>query len=178
MGIDLSHANEEIFFDMIEVVREEEALGKDVCVYASHSNSRRLCPRPRNLYDYQLEMIKSVGGQVGLLSNRNFIATAEEKDNISQEEKEKKYLEHIKHVASIVGKDNVMIATDDMNFCKDADSEYGEVAIFDYPSVAYDVASLLSREYDYSDIRMIMYDTAKNKIFNKIRDKQNRRGVK
>ena len=178
MGIDLSHANEESFRDMIGFVYSEQALGKDVVVYASHSNSRELCPRPRNLDDYQLEMIKAVGGQVGLLANRNFVVTDDVKEIVTQEEKEDAYLKHIKHVASIVGKDNVMVATDDMNFCSEADSEYGEVAIFNYKTVASDISSVFSREYDCSDVGMIIHDTARNKIFDKIRNKQKRKGVK
>lgn len=177
MGIDLSHANEESFRDMIDVIREEKALGKDVVVYASHSNSRELCGRPRNLHDYQLEMIHEVRGQVGLLANRNFVCDDAEKETVTQEEKENRFLNHIKYVASIVGEDNVMIATDDMNFCKDADSEYGEVAIFDYSEVASCVALMLSQQYDYQMIKTIMYDTAKSKVFNKIR-KNKVRGVK
>lgn len=176
IGIDLSHANEESFSDMIEIIRQEKARGKDVCCYASHSNSRQLCDVKRNLEDYQLKMIKEVDGQVGLLANRNFVVSKEEKLSVSQCDKENRFLDHIKHVASIVGEDNVMIATDDMNFCKDADSEYGEVAIFDYENVASSVAKMLSYEYDYYMINMIMHDTAQNKIFNKIKNK--RRGVK
>lgn len=177
IGIDLSHANETSFNDIIDIIKQEKKLGKDIVVYASHSNSRSLCPVRRNLMDYQLEKIKEVNGQVGLLANRNFVVFGPEKELVSQKQKEDRFLEHVKHVASIVGKDNVMIATDDMNFCSDADSEYGEVAIFDYDKVASCVALTLSKEYDYSDISMIMYNTASNKIFNKIRNNK-RRGVK
>ncbi len=177
LGIDLSHANEESFRDIIDVVKAKQADGVDVCCYASHSNSRSLCPIRRNLTDYQLELIKSVGGQVGLLANRNFVVGLDEQKTASQEKKEFEFLKHIVHVSSIIGKDNIMIATDDMNFCKDVDSEYGEVAIFDYSTVAQSISILLAKKYDLSDIMMIMNGTAQNKIFDRINNNKNR-GVK
>jgi len=175
MGIDLSHANEETFSNMIDVILKQKELCKDIVVYASHSNSRELCSETRNLYDYQLEMIKKVDGLVGVFLHRNFVVGRKYKNIVSQREKEIKYLAHIKHVKSIIGDDNIMIATDDMNFCKDADSEYGEVAIFDYAKVASCVSLLLSEEYDDLEVRKIMYENAKGKVFDKIKNK--RRGV-
>lgn len=172
MGIDLSHANEESFSDMIDVILEQKKLGKDIVVYASHSNSREICPETRNLYDYQLNMIKKVDGLVGVFLHRNFVVGRKYKNMVSQRDKEIKYLEHVRHVKSIVGDDNIMISTDDMDFCKEADSEYGEVAIFDYAKVSSCVLSLLSEDYDYLDVNKIMYVNAKKKIFEKIKNKR------
>ena len=175
MGIDLSHANENSFDDMIDVISEQKEFGKDIVVYASHSNSREVCPESRNLYDHQLEMIKKVDGSVGVFLHRNFVVGRKFKNIVSQREKEIKVLEHIRHVKSIVGDDNIMLSTDDMDFCKDVDSEYGEVAIYDYDKVASCVSLLLSEEYSYLDINKIMVDNAKKNIFNKLKNK--RRGV-
>lgn len=175
MGIDLSHANEKSFSDMIDVIIKQKELGKDIVVYASHSNSRDVCLESRNLYDYQLEKIKKVDGLVGLFLHRNFVVGRKYKNVVSQRDKEIKFLEHIRHVKSIVGDDNIMISTDDMDFCKDVDYEYGEVAIFEYSKVSSCVLSLLSEEYGYLDVNKIMYSNAKEKVFEKIKNK--RRGV-
>ena len=48
MIIDLSHANSKTFNDIIELVKEEQNKGKTVYIYASHSNSKKLCDINRN----------------------------------------------------------------------------------------------------------------------------------
>ena len=171
LGIDLSHANKNSFYDMVDFIKEEKSKGYDICVYASHSNSRSLCDRDRNLDDDQLKAIKSVNGLVGVFSNRNFIVS--NKDTATKEEKESKYIEHIDYIASIVGVDNVMTATDDMDFCREADHEYGETSIYDYSSISDTLTRQLNRKYGYEVAYNIIYNNAYDKVFNKIRNKRN-----
>lgn len=178
MGIDLSHANQKTFDDMIELITEEQEKGIDICCYASHSNSRAICDRERNLSDFQLQKIACVGGFVGVFSNRNFIVPENMLEKCRQEEKEAIYLEHIQHVASIIGKDHVMIATDDMDFCKDVDPEYGEVQIYDYSSIANSIRTNLSRKYDIDTINQMMYQNAKEGVFEHIRNIYKNKGAK
>lgn len=180
MGIDLSHANSETFNAIINLVRFEQSKKKDICVYASHSNSRVLCDRTRNLSDEDLEKIKSVNGLVGVFSNRNFIVDDKIKDIATFKEKSDMYIEHINHISSIVGFDNVMIATDDMDFCKDADPEYGKTSIYDYSTIATTLSYQLSLRYNSDIVDKIMYNNAKEKIINKIKSKRNniKRGEK
>ena len=175
MGIDLSHANKKSFYDTVDLIREEQAKGVDVCCYASHSNSRSLCDRDRNLDDNQLKAIASISGLVGVFSNSHFVVSDY---TLPQEKLESSYLEHIKHVASIVGLDNVMVATDDMDFCKDADPEYGEVQIYDYSSVGPSIYRTLSKGYDDDTIRKIMHDNVKEKVFSRIRNYNKGKGAK
>lgn len=169
MGIDLSHANQQTFNDMIALIREEQKQGKEVFAYASHSNSRALCSRNRNLDDQQLQDIQSIGGLVGVFSNRNFLVEEEVKDIVSQQEKENAFLNHIDHIKKIVGEQNIMLATDDMDFCKQADWEYGKVQLFNYQTLAKQVYQVLKTRYDDDFIYQIMNQNAKQKIFNKIR---------
>ena len=173
IGVDLSHANERSFYDMIYFVKKEQKKGRDICVYASHSNSRSLCDRERNLNDEQLNEIKRVNGLVGLLCNRNFVIQPEYKDTVTKEQQEEVYFEHINHVASIIGINNVMIASDDMDFLKEVDSEYGETAIYKYGDIASKMSEGLNREYGYEIAYNIMYKNAHDKVFNKIRKKRN-----
>lgn len=58
---------------MISTIKEKQRKGIDVCCYASHSNSRSLCSRKRNLSDEQLKEIKNIHGLVGIFLNRNFL---------------------------------------------------------------------------------------------------------
>lgn len=180
MGVDLSHANMRSFYDMVYFIKQEQARGKDICVYASHSNSRSLCDRERNLDDKQLEQIKEMNGLVGLLSNRNFVIQPELKDKATKKEQEQEYIKHIDHVASIIGLDNVMLATDDMDFLRDVDKEYAETAIYKYNEVASKLAEQLNRKYGYETAYNIMNRNVHEKIFNKIRSKRNnkKRGEK
>lgn len=169
MGIDLSHANEKTFEDMINMIKEEQRKGIDVCCYASHSNSKSLCSRDRNLSNDQLQEIKNIHGLVGVFSNRNFLIEEKEKNKTTTKEKEIAYLNHIEHISRIIGKDNIMLATDDMDFCKEVDKEYGEVQLFDYATLSKKIYNILERKYDEDTIFQMMYQNAKDKVFNKIR---------
>ncbi len=180
MGIDLSHANKKSFYDMVYFIKQEQAKGLDICIYASHSNSRSLCDRERNLDDHQLQQIKDIDGLVGLLSNRNFVVQPNVKDIATKEEQIASYLEHIDYVSSIIGLDNVMLATDDMDFLKDIDKEYADTAIYKYDEVASKLSEQLNRKYGYETAYNIMHRNAHEKIFTKIRNKRNnkKRGEK
>lgn len=170
IGIDLSHANEKTFYGLIEVIKENQRNGRDVICYASHSNSRKLCNRERNLTDKQLESIKEVGGLVGVFSNRNFIS----RDTLEPKENQKiSYLRHIIHIANIIGVDNVMLSTDDMRFCADVDPEYGELPIFDYSEISSQIEKLLLTNFSQEETNNILYDNAYKKIINKLNKKTN-----
>ena len=177
MGIDLSHANKKTFYDMIQLIKNNQVKGKDICCYASHSNRRSLCDRNRNLDDTQLKAIASIHGLVGVFSNRNFIVDDDIKETVSTVEKQKIYLAHIDYIRSIIGKDKVMVATDDMDFCKDVDPEYGETAIYDYSTIASTLGNQLTKKYNSDIAYDIMYLNAKNKVFDKIRNNRKNKGV-
>jgi len=150
---------------MIEVIKENKKLGKDVICYASHSNSRILCDRERNLTDRELEEIKNVNGLVGVFSNINFVSN---ENNLTYEEKCNLYLKHISHIENIVGMDNVMLSTDDMKFIEDIDIKYADSPIYDYKNIYLSVVKTLNKKYNLCDIEKIMYKNAYEKIINKL----------
>lgn len=172
IGIDLSHANIKTFFDMIDVIKENQSQGKEVICYASHSNVRALHEKPRNLNDEQLHALKEVGGLVGLLSNVYFVST---NPNISQEEKNTKYLEHIKYASNILGKDKVMLSTDDMRYMKDIDPAFNYSSIFDYSKLLKENKQLLLSHYTEEDTNNILYNNAYNSIVNKLLNNNKKR---
>jgi len=165
IGIDLSHANEKTFYGMIEVIKENKKLGKDVICYASHSNSRTLCNRERNLTDKQLEEIKNVDGLVGVFSNRNFIT---QNYNLDKNSQKLEYLNHIIYICNIVGIENIMLSTDDMSFCGDIDPEYYETSIFNYNNLTKETKELLLKEFSLYDTEKLMYLNVYNKILDKL----------
>lgn len=172
ISIDLSHANKKSFDDITSYLMEKKAAGEDFFVMASHSNARSICTRERNLEDDQLLAIKELNGLVGVFSNRNFIVPESLKEKVNQQEKEQYYLEHINHIVDLIGIDHVVLATDDMDFCKEADAEYGEVQIYSYDNIAKNVQSTLEQRYSIEDTYQIMYGNMKQRydmINNKIR---------
>ena len=173
MGIDLSHANARTFDDMIALIQDTQKKGVAVCCYASHSNSRKLCNRERNLTDVQLRKLRSVGGVVGVFAHLGFVLPAIYPNIDSRDY----YLQHIEYISSIMGIDHVALATDDMNFCKDADPVYGEVSIYNYANLATEVLQTLEKKYSKRERDQLMYQTAKEKIFDKIRNYRKGRGV-
>ena len=172
ISIDLSHANKKSFDDITSYLMEKKAAGEDFFVMASHSNARSKCTRERNLEDDQLLAIKELNGLVGVFSNRNFIVPESLKEKVNQQEKEQYYLEHINHIVDLIGIDYVVLATDDMDFCKEADAEYGEVQIYSYDNIAKNVQSTLEQRYSIEDAYQIMYGNMKQRydmINNKVR---------
>lgn len=172
ISIDLSHANRKSFDDIICYLREKKNLGENFFVMASHSNVESICPRERNLEDDQILAIKELNGLVGVFSNRNFIVPESLKERANQQEKEQYYLAHISHIVDLIGVDYVGIATDDMDFCKEADAEYGQVQIYSYDNIAKSVQSTLEQRYSIEDTYQIMYGNMKRRydmINNKVR---------
>lgn len=174
IGIDLSHANINTFYGMIEVIKENQKLGRDVICYASHSNARTLCDRERNLDDKQLLAIKEVNGLVGVLSNVNFVT--KEKELIIGD-KYNLYLNQILYISNIVGIENIMLSTDDMSFLSDIDIEYKDLPIYDYKDIYTKLIYTLNKKFNNYQIENIMYKNAYDKIISKLCYK-NKKSVK
>jgi membrane dipeptidase len=63
--IDISHASEKSFFDIIETTKAP--------IIASHSSVRTLCDHPRNLNDKQLKALAKNGGVIQICFVSSFI---------------------------------------------------------------------------------------------------------
>ncbi len=161
IGIDLSHANEKTFSDMIYFIKEEKQKGYDVICYASHSNVKELCDVDRNLSDEQIKMIKDVAGLVGAVSYIKFVSLEE---NINSSLKADKYLEHIDYLVRKLGIDSVMISSDDMTFL----DEFEGTNIFDYKDINSSIRKLLAKKYSDIEIEKLMFNNAKNRIIKKL----------
>ena len=161
ISIDLSHMNKKTFYDTVELIKEQKALGKNVKVLASHSNSFKLCNHMRNLDDDQLKALKEIDGMIGIVGYGEFVKDDKHTDSSLKE----LYLEHINHAVNILGIDRVGISTDDMVFCKELFNEdYGEM-VFEYSTVSDELRELLLTKYSEEEVEKIMYKNAYNRLF-------------
>jgi membrane dipeptidase len=84
MMVDLSHASDETFYDVLKVSRAP--------VIASHSCARALCDNPRNLSDEMLLALKENGGVIQMCILSEYVKTPRpypERDSARQAVKEK-----------------------------------------------------------------------------------------
>lgn len=162
IAIDLSHANEETFFDILNEIEKAKGMGKCPVFFASHSNVRRLCNRPRNLTDEQIISLVNAGGKIGIFSNANFVYKNAIKENIRKEKLKCDYIEHINAVISLTNNvDSIILSTDDMTWeaFYTNDMDYKKLSIFPYHRIKEELNQLfLQNQFDPSLIYKIMYD--------------------
>ncbi|MCI9273943.1 MAG: hypothetical protein HFE39_08320 [Clostridiales bacterium] len=94
---DVSHASDPLFYDVAEIAKKP--------LVASHSNSRKLCPHPRNLTDDQFAVIQKSGGLVGLNFYPSFLEESGEAGVAS-------VLRHADHFLSLGGERVLSIGSD------------------------------------------------------------------
>lgn len=159
ISIDLSHMNHNTFYDTVSLLKEEKNKGKDVCVIVSHSNCYSLCNHPRNLDDEQILSLKEFNPLIGLVSYGPFVSSS---TDIGQLRKE--YVEHIKHVISLLGEDVVGVSTDDMKFDYELLGNSDDIQLFPYKSIGNELEKLL-KEKGISNVKKIMFENSYNKLF-------------
>ena len=91
--LDLSHANDKTFWDVEKYCKRP--------FFASHSNSRNLCPSMRNLTDDQIMCIGERKGMIGLNSYHGFVSEKEEEKNLDM------LLNHMEYIGEKIGLDKV-----------------------------------------------------------------------
>jgi membrane dipeptidase len=97
MAVDLSHASEKAFWDVMEIAKRPVIVG--------HSNSKAACDNPRNITDEQFKAVVSNGGVVGINLCPDFLnsrAAADVNDVVR----------HIEHFAALGGKKNICLGGD------------------------------------------------------------------
>jgi len=96
--IDLSHASEKTFWDVIELSKTP--------VICSHSSARALCDHDRNLTDEQLKALAANGGVIQLCLLNAYINKDRYKASLTDA------IEHIDHIVKIAGIDHIGIGSD------------------------------------------------------------------
>ena len=133
MVIDLSHAAESTFYDVLECSTQP--------VVCSHSSCRALCGHPRNLTDEQIKAIAAKGGVVQVTMYSGFlreegVATLED------------FMRHLEHAISVAGIDHVGIGTD-------FDGDGAVVGCSSASQLRNVTRELFRRGYDAADITKI-----------------------
>jgi membrane dipeptidase len=101
MIIDVSHLNDEGFWDVMEIAKKP--------VIASHSNCRTLAKSMRNLTDDQIKAIASTDGVIGMNAVNLFVSEKDEESDIEH------LIDHIDHIARLVGVQHIGLGFDFMD---------------------------------------------------------------
>ena len=169
IAIDLSHANETTFFDIINICKKMKKEGKDPIVFASHSNAKKVCNVPRNLTDEQILARKELGGIIGVVSIKNFCIDTNDicNKNIDYEQK---YIENITYIKNILGGvDNIAVATDDMKYYFIDPEYYQNINIYPHFNVKEKLKKALEKnDYNEIQIKKILEDNFKEKILKRL----------
>lgn len=169
IAIDLSHANEKTFYDIIELCNELKNEGKDPIVFASHSNVKEICNHNRNLSDDQIIKIKELNGIVGVVGVKPF-CIQEEKFDKGNKKYQDAYIEHIKYIMDLLGGvDNIAVSTDDMTYYKTNKRYYKYFNVFKQERIKQELENLLlSNGFSSKDTKKILYKNFKNKILQRL----------
>ena len=169
IAIDLSHANEKTFFDIIDICKYMKNHGKDPIVFASHSNTKAICDVPRNLTDEQIIAIKNLDGVIGIVSMKNFCINTDDicNPNIDFEQK---YIEHINYIKNLLGGiENIAVATDDMKYYYIEPEYYQNANIYLHYEVKEKLENaLIKNGYNNFEIKQILENNFKEKILSRL----------
>ena len=160
MLVDVSHSGDRTTLDAIELSSKPIAI--------THSNCRALNDHPRNKTDEAIRALAGKGGVMGITGVRNFVRSSEP-TNVGH------VVDHIEHVARLVGIEHVGIGTDsDLNGYDDMppdqyerlkagyDRSYAfreriDTDGFDHPRKIYDLTEeLIRRRHSDADIALIL----------------------
>ncbi|MGB9599927.1 MAG: dipeptidase, partial [Myxococcota bacterium] len=95
--IDISHASDRTIEDILKVTKFP--------VYASHSNSRKICNTKRNLSDEQIKDIAKSGGIIGISFHSTHLT--QNRDSSVED-----ILTHIRHIRAIAGSGHIALGSD------------------------------------------------------------------
>ena len=133
MLVDLSHAAESTFYDVLEC--------SGVPVVCSHSSCRALCNHPRNLTDEQMRALAAKGGVVQVTMYSGFLCNEGEATLDD-------FMAHLEHAIKVAGIDHVGVGTD-------FDGDGKVLGCSDASQLRNVTRELLRRGYSDSDIEKV-----------------------
>ena len=147
--LDVSHLTVKSFWDLVEL--------SDAPVIASHSNAIALCKHKRNLEDDQIQALAQSGGIIGINGVAPFIH-----DDPDQADLER-MLDHLDHVAGLVGIEHVALGPDFVDYLTDDPSSFTRTEDITYPAGFETItkmpnvtAGLVERGYTEHEIRGVL----------------------
>lgn len=169
IAIDLSHANETTFWDIIHLCEKLKKRGETPIAFASHSNAKAICNVPRNLTDEQILAIKELEGVIGVVSIKSFCIDTKEICN-TKIDFEQKYIDHINYIRNLLGGvDNISVATDDMRYYSIEPEYYQNLNVY----MQYEVKeklekALLKNNYSKNEVEQILFRNFEEKILKRL----------
>ena len=100
--VDVSHLSDEGFYDVVKYAEKP--------FLASHSDSRMLCPHPRNLTDEMLKLLAERGGLVGMNYYYNFLDL--NRPRFLERGAAGTVVDHIEHIRKVAGIDVIALGSD------------------------------------------------------------------
>lgn len=169
IAIDLSHANETTFWDIIYLCKKMKKEGKNPIVFASHSNAKTICNVPRNLTDEQILAIRDSDGIVGVVSIKKFCIDTSDVCN-KNIDFEQKYIDNINYIRDLLGGvDNIAVATDDMRYYYIEPKYYQNANIYLHSEVKEKLKNaLINNNYTYREIKQILSTNFEEKILSRL----------
>lgn len=145
MIIDVSHANEKTFWDIME--------NTTGMVIATHSNARSLCEHVRNLRDEQLIAIAKRGGIIGMVSAGFFVAKQRNEQDIYH------LVKHMQYLKDLVGIEHIALGLD---FMDDFENSEDDMLVDLYkPSGAQAIVEEMRKQgFQEEEIEAIAYKNA------------------
>jgi membrane dipeptidase len=134
MIVDVSHLSDAGFWDVMEISKDP--------IVASHSNSRAICPHPRNMTDEMINALAERGGVIGMNFAPDFVH--------SKSPGVEKLVDHIDHIVDIVGPEHIGLGSD---FDGIPDTPLGLGDSSKMPAITQE---LVKREYSEDYIRLIL----------------------
>ena len=134
MIIDVSHLNDEGFWDVLEHTKNP--------VIASHSNSRKVCNHPRNMTDAMITALAENKGVMGM----NFAPAFVHPEEATLEG----VVDHIDHIVDLVGPDHVGLGSDFDGI------PYTPKGLEDVSKMPDITRELVNRGYEKDDIEKIL----------------------
>lgn len=152
MILDVSHANEKTFWDILNVSQG--------LIIASHSNAYALCDHPRNLKDEQIKAIAERGGLIGMNSCAFFIDKDPSKVNVDALAK------HAAYIKELVGIDALACGFDFMDFFGEEDADYTISDMKNASEAQNFIQALKNNHFSDEEIKKIAYQNVMDRFSN------------
>jgi membrane dipeptidase len=149
MFIDVSHLNDEGFWDVMECAKKP--------LIASHSNCRAIADSMRNLTDKQIEALAEKDGVIGMNGLSPFVGdVSDERKHLGAED----LLNHLDHVVKVAGVRHVGLGFDFCDSFENYLSMKGSLTTYDvipgHGHLHEITAGLIQRGYSENDILLIL----------------------
>lgn len=149
MLIDISHANEKTFWDIMNNSKEN--------IIATHSNAYALCPHRRNLKDEQIKAIAMQKGIIGMVSAPYFVHAQKEYQNCEQ------LVAHMCYIKELTSISTLAIGFDFMHFFEGYEDVHTQ-GLKD-PSVAQTLIEEMKKQgFTEEEIQKVAYENAYQKV--------------